>query len=103
MIQHIVMLSLKDDASEAELASVMAGLAALGATLEGFEGFQHGPNHDFEQKTQDYPYGFICAFADKAALDIYANNPDHQALGGRLVAMCKGGGDGIMVMDIAVA
>ena len=102
MIRHIVMLSLNDDASEAELADVMAGLGALGAKLDGFEGFQHGPNRDFEGKTQNYPYGFICTFKDADALATYANDPDHKALGGRLVAMCKGGGDGIMVMDLDV-
>ena len=100
MIQHIVMLSLKHDASSDALADVMAGLAALGQTLDGFNGFQHGPNRDFEGKSQDYPYGFVCTFADHAALTRYAHNADHKALGARLVALCAGGGDGIMVMDI---
>jgi len=103
VIRHVVMLSLRDDASAAELAEVMARLGALGATLDGLEGFAHGPNRDFERKSQGYPYGFICTFKDADALKAYADNPVHQALGARLVAMCNGGGDGIMVMDIEVA
>lgn len=99
MIQHIVMLSLQDGHDPDELAAVMAGLAAL--DLPGFAGFAHGPNIDLEVKTPDYPYGFICTFTDQAALETYAADPGHQALGARLVALC-GGGEGIMVMDLVV-
>lgn len=100
MIQHVVMLNLLAEHDSRELQDVMSGLAAL--EIEGFKAFQHGPNHDFERKSQDFPYGFICTFADEAALERYANDPDHQALGARLVAMCVGGADGIMVMDLSV-
>ena len=99
MIQHIVMLALPDGYDAAELALVMEGLAAL--DLPGFTGFHHGPNIDLENKTPDYPYGFICSFADQSALETYAADPGHQSLGSRLVALC-GGGDGIMVMDLVV-
>ena len=98
MIQHIVMLRLSEDADPTELADVMDSLASL--DLPGFVGFQHGANLDFERKTQDYLYGFIATFTDAAAVADYASDPGHQALGGRLVAMCDGGGDGIMVMDL---
>ena len=99
MIQHIVMLALPQDHDAAELQAVMDGLAAL--DLPGFMGFSHGPNIDLEDKTPNYPYGFICTFADRAALETYAADPGHRALGARLVALC-GGGDGIMVMDLDV-
>lgn len=98
MIRHIVMLGLPNGHDRAALASVMDGLAAL--DLTGFDGFAHGPNIDLENKTPDYPYGFVCTFADEDALRTYAADPSHQALGARLVALC-GGGDKIMVMDIA--
>ncbi|MFT5064502.1 MAG: hypothetical protein ACJAXK_000921 [Yoonia sp.] len=100
MIQHIVMLGLKPDHDGAELAMVMDGLAAL--ELAGFIGFQHGPNRDVENKTPDHPYGFMCSFDDLDALDCYASDPKHQALGARLCALCVGGGDGIIVMDLDV-
>lgn len=100
MIQHVVMLNTRQDHDPAELTDVMVGLGEL--QIDGFNGFQHGPNKDLELKSQDYPYGFICTFQDEAALRRYASNPDHQALGARLVALCNGGADGIMVMDLAV-
>lgn len=100
MIKHIVALSLVEDTDRAELSDVMAGLAAL--KIDGFVGFEHGENLDLEKKSQAYPYGFICQFRDEAALARYTNDTEHQKLGARLVAMCKGGADGIFVMDISV-
>ena len=99
MIQHIVMLNLSD---RGDLPAVMDGLAGLVGEIDGFTEFAHGANIDLEMKSQNYAYGFICAFTDQAALERYAADPRHQALGGRLVAMCEGGGDGIMVIDLAV-
>ena len=98
MIQHVVMLRLVDDPGE-ELRSVMSGLAALVGRITGFTAFQHGPNLDAEGKSPDHAYGFICTFDNAAALADYADDPEHQALGKRLVALC-GGGEGIMVYDI---
>lgn len=98
VIKHIVLLRLLPDYHAAELADVMAGLARL--KIAGFQGFAHGPNLDVEKKSTDYPYGFICNFADLDALHHYAADPAHKALGQRLVALCSGGADGIMVADL---
>ena len=68
MIQHIVMLRLKPNYEGAEFAAVMAGLARL--DIAGFDGFQHGPNHDVENKTPDHPYEFICRFDNLDALNL---------------------------------
>ncbi len=100
MIEHVVMLALEDRHGGAELAAVMAGLAGLVGRLDGFTGFRHGPNRDFEGKSGAYPYGFACTFRDAAALQAYAGDAGHMALGARLVALCKGGGEGIMVIDL---
>ena len=102
MIRHIVMLNLKGDHDPKELGEVMQGLAALQPQIDGFDTFEHGPNRDFEGKSQDYPDGFICTFRDAAALGVYARDPTHQALGARLVAMCQGGADGIFVVDLEI-
>ena len=100
MIQHIVMLQLNSTHDSEELAAVMDGLDSL--VIAGFRNFQHGPNRDVENKSPDYPYGFICSFNDLAALDRYASDPTHQILGTRLCTLCVGGIKGIMVMDIQV-
>lgn len=97
MIQHVVALNLLARVDREELVAVMDGLAGL--DLQGFVGFAHGPNRDFENKSRGYPYGFICTFTDADALARYATDPDHRALGARLVALCNDGAAGIMVFD----
>ncbi|SLN44970.1 Dabb family protein [Roseisalinus antarcticus] len=98
MIVHVVLLRLARGWDAAELADVMDGLGVL--SLPGLLGFRHGPNLDAERKSPQFPYGFVVDFADRAALDRYAADPGHQALGARLVALCEGGGDGIFVADL---
>ena len=102
MILHAVYLSLRPDHDPGELAKVMAGLTDLVGQVPGFEGFAHGPKVDAEGKSPGHPYGFVCTFADRAALDRYAADPRHRALGGRLVALCKAGAEGIVVYDLDV-
>lgn len=99
MIAHLVAFA-PDPNRPDDLAAVMAGLSGLIGQIDGFVAFTHGPNIDLERKSQGYPYGFVCTFADRAALERYAADPRHQALGGRLVALCKDGVDGITVFDI---
>jgi hypothetical protein len=100
MIRHCVMLRLRRDHDPAELRAVMRGLGTLVGRIDGFEGFSHGPNLDAEGKSPDYPHGFICDLADRDALDRYAADAGHRALGARLVALCAGGAAGIVVYDL---
>ena len=100
MIRHIVMLDLAAGAQASELAAVMDGLAALIDDIPGWTAFEHGPNRDFEGKSARYPYGFTCDFTDADALQRYAGDAGHQALGARLVGLCAGGAAGIMVIDL---
>lgn len=100
MIRHIVLLNLVQGFEPRELESVMERLASLVGDISGFVAFSHGPNRDYENKSVDYPYGFVCDFTDRAALEAYANDPRHQALGARLVTLCTGGAAGIFVADI---
>lgn len=102
MIHHAVYLSLSDAADPSELAEVMKGLSALVGEIEGFTAFAHGPNVDLEGKSPECHYGFHGSYDDRAALDRYARDPRHQALGARLVALC-GGAERIKVYDIETA
>lgn len=100
MLYHLVML---EPAGEMDaIMEAMDILATLPGQIDGLIEFRHGPNRDFEQKSERYPYGFLCTFQDKAALDAYAADPTHQRAGGLLVASCKGGADGIFVVDLEV-
>ena len=100
MILHSVYLRLNDGADKAELLEIMSGLDALRLKLDGMTDFRHGPNHDFEGKSKEYPYGFVAEFVGTEALKAYAEDEEHAALGARLVALCEGGADGITVFDL---
>ncbi|SFK95211.1 Dabb family protein [Shimia haliotis] len=102
MIRHIVMLSLRP-AVQAPLEVVLGKLEELVNELEGCSNFVAGPNRDFENKSPDYPFGFMFDAEDTEALRAYAEHPQHIALGGRLVAMCDGGAAGIRVYDLEIA
>lgn len=100
MIKHIVLLDLPPDHDRAALADIMAGIDALRVTMSGFTQFDHGPNRDFENKSPQCTYAFVCHFADEDTAQRYLVDPDHAALGKRLVGLCRGGANGISVIDL---
>lgn len=102
MIRHCVMLHLREGADPRQVNVIMLELAKVVARTEGCSGFCAGPNRDFEDKTTEYAYGFTLDARNAKALATYAVDPEHKALGARLVDLCQGGGDGILVFDIEV-
>lgn len=102
MIRHAVYCRLRADVSEAEVADVMQALSDLRDVIDGMTGFEWGPNRDFEGKSAGFDVGFVCTFEDAAAHARYLPHPDHKAAGARLLALCDGGADGIMVFDLEV-
>ncbi len=102
MLIHTVLLEPASDTAQAAFDEAMGILDAVAARLPGMVGFHHGPNRDFEKKSQAYTYGFTCLFESQAALEAYAGDVEHQRAGGMLVANCRGGADGIFVSDLEV-
>lgn len=102
MIQHAVYLNTHADLDEAALIETLTTLKALVGQIDGFQSMHFGPNRDLEGKSPDYPWGFVATFRDTAALQAYASDPRHQALGAQLVAACQGGAAGILVFDLEV-
>ena len=102
MLIHTVLLEPASDTAQAAFDEAMEILEQVAANLPGMIGFHHGPNRDFERKSQAYSYGFTGLFEDRAALEAYAADPDHQRAGGLLVANCRNGADGIFVSDLEV-
>lgn len=101
-LQHCVFLSFEAHHSAEARADVLSSLEAIKSALPGMLGYTFGPNRDYEQKSQGFSDGFIVTFKDRAALADYAAHPLHQAFGAKLVSMCNGGADGIMVFDLEV-
>ncbi len=100
MLLHCVFCALRPDADPDELRGVMEELDALRPEVEGMLEFRHGRNRDFESKSARFGHGFVIAFRDRDAHLAYDGHPRHKAAGARLVALCEGGADGIMVFDL---
>ncbi|TNC74720.1 Dabb family protein [Rubellimicrobium roseum] len=100
MLLHCVFCALRPDAEPEALRAVMEDLAALRTEVEGMLDFRHGPNRDYEGKSARFGHGFVIAFRDRAAHLAYDAHPRHKDAGGRLVALCDGGHEGITVYDL---
>ncbi|MDB4027056.1 Dabb family protein [Candidatus Thioglobus sp.] len=100
MIKHCVFLNFKSETSESEQFDIFEGLSNLKNQVEGLNDFEYGNNLDFEQKSADFNSGFIASFENHQALLQYNEHPEHVLLGSKLVSMCKGGHQGIIVFDI---
>lgn len=102
MIRHIVHLRFPTDLSTPHKTALFEGLAALRGHLHGILDYQHRPNISPETPVvHGFSDMFWFDFADTASRDAYLTDPDHQAMGARLVA-AVGGLDGILVCDIAL-
>ncbi len=102
MILHCVFFTFRADASQQARLDVLQGLSDLCAGLDGALEFKHGPNRDFEGKSQAWRDGFVIRFANADALRAYAGHPVHRQLGGQLCGLCENGADGVIVFDLDV-
>jgi hypothetical protein len=102
MIRHIVLTKFKPDTAEEKIAEIYADLSALAKKLPGAQNFTGGRSESPEQIERGYMHGFVIDFDSWDALQNYADNPEHQTLGGQLVANAAGGIDGILVLDLDV-
>lgn len=100
MIRHIVLLDLLPDYDRDELADVVEGVKDLQQKIAGFTHFDHGSNRNFEGMSVTCTYGFVCHFANEDTSRRFIVDPDHNALGQRLVNMCRGGVKGMSVIDL---
>lgn len=100
MLKHCVFLSLRADADMAPVEEAMELLQGLVDTVDGMIDIAWGPNRDFENKSGDYQFGFIVTFEDRQAHLDYESHPDHVEAGTMLIAACRGGYDGIFVVDL---
>jgi hypothetical protein len=102
MIRHIVLLRFQPDVTEAAIADLFAELHQIHDKVPGLLAITSGKSESPEQMERGYMHGFIVDFDDWAALQAYQDHPEHQTLGGKLVAASIGGKEGILCFDLAV-
>ncbi|MEM9042536.1 MAG: Dabb family protein [Actinomycetota bacterium] len=102
MIRHIVLTRFAPEVTEATIAEIYAGLAAVADRLPGASGFVGGRSDSPEQIERGYRHAFSIDFESWDALTDYADDPEHRALGAQLVANAIDGRDGLLVVDLDV-
>ena len=102
MIRHIVLTKFKPETSEDTVKGIYERLAALAQKLPGAQNFTGGRSESPEQIERGYMHGFVIDFDSWDALQSYADDEEHKALGGQLVAHAVGGIEGILVLDLDV-
>lgn len=100
MIRHIVLTKFKSDTAEEQIAEIYKGLSELTEKLSGAHNFTGGRSVSPEQIERGYMHGFVIDFDSRADLKIYAEHPEHRALGSQLVENAIGAIDGILVLDL---
>ena len=85
MIEHIVLLKLKDGVTESQVRKLIDGLNELKKFIPGMMEVSGGYNNSPEGKNNGFNYGFIVRFKDPSARDLYVPHPKHQELAKTLV------------------
>lgn len=98
-ILHCVFLKVKDG-HETAFDQAMSDLQAVVGSMAEASDLRHGRNADFEQMSPGYSHGFAIRFESSSALEVYADDARHKAIGARLVDMSTGGKAGLMVFDL---
>jgi hypothetical protein len=96
MIEHIVLLKLKDGVSEDKMKALLAGLNDLKKVIPGMLEVSGGYNNSIEGKASGFNYGFIVKFKDSASRNGYVPHPEHIKLAQTLVGPIV---DDVIVLD----
>lgn len=78
MIDHIVLVKFAETTTQEQLQEVVDRFKALRAHLTGIVDIQAGIN--FSEKNKGYQVVLSVRFEDRAALEAYGPNPEHQAV-----------------------
>ena len=96
MVEHIVLLKLKSDATEQQVQTLTDALLKMAADIPGIEKISAGMNNSPEGKSQGYDYGFIVSFINQEARDAYLPHPTHRQAAGEYLRPIV---DDVLVFD----
>jgi hypothetical protein len=96
MVDHVVLLALREGVTDRDLAAIGELLAGLPSRIDGIEYVRHGPSSSPEGLEQGYTYGFVVGFVDAAARDRYLPHPEHAPVS----ALAQRIAERVLVFDI---
>ena len=76
MIEHILLIRWKEDASPEAIENAVAEMRQLKSKIPGIVDLSCGTN--FSDWAKGYTHGLVVRFTDRAALEAYGTHPDHQ-------------------------
>ena len=89
MILHCVFYHFRQEAAPQQRQEIVQELARFSQSLDGVLGFEHGPNRDFEKKSQGYDSGFVIRFTSQEALATYAITRHIKPSASACAILCK--------------
>jgi hypothetical protein len=95
-IRHVVLVRFKPDT---DVAKIFAALKALAQKIDGIISITAGADNSPEGLQRGHTHGFTVDFRDAKSRDAYLPHPEHQKVGGMIVAAAEGGIDGVTVLD----
>jgi hypothetical protein len=96
MIEHIVLIRVKDSATDESIEAARRAVEAMRREIDGVESVVWGPSNSPEGLEQGYTHGFIVRLRDEAARDAYSPHPAHE----RVAHAVDGIADAVLVFDI---
>jgi len=96
MIEHIVLLKLKDGVTEDKTKAMMDGINDLKKVIPGIMDVSGGYNNSPEGKAGGFTFAFIVKFKDAKSRDGYVPHPEHVKLAQTLVRPIV---DDVIVVD----
>ena len=103
MIRHLVLIKVKEQASQEEINGVFDILGELKNRIPGILRFNAGANNSPEGLAKGYTHVFIMDFSDSAARDAYLPHPEHKAVQGPLMEILADEEDTVLVFDFEVS
>lgn len=84
MLRHLVLLKFKDQATPAEVDTIVQAFAALRESIDIVRGLEWGTDVSPEGLAKGFTHAFLLSFDDAAARDAYLPHPAHLAFVARL-------------------
>lgn len=97
MVEHVVLIKAKPEATEEQKTRLIAELGALKDKVPGITGLSVGRN--FSERSQGFEIGLVVRFVDRASLDAYGPHPAHQEVVQQFLAPVK---QDVIVVDYEI-
>ena len=99
MVRHVVLFKLKYGVDAKTVGQVFSALKDLQIKIPGITSISTGRDNSPEGLQRRHTHGFTVDFRDAESRDAYLPHPEHQKVGGMIVAAADGGIDGVTVLD----